>query len=40
MMNIRLTVGAEFSAALTPPIVASEDDSPHFAPLLVMRVGP
>ena len=40
MVNVRFAFGAEFAAPLTVPVVASENDRPHVAPMLFSRSGP
>jgi hypothetical protein len=39
MVNVRFTFGAEFAAAFTAPIIASENDRPYVAPMLFSRLG-
>jgi hypothetical protein len=39
MVNVGLSLGAHFAAALTGATVAGEDDSPHGAPPLKVRWG-
>jgi hypothetical protein len=39
MVNVRFAFGAEFAAASASPVVASEHDRPHLAPMLFSRIG-
>jgi hypothetical protein len=39
MVNVRFAFGAEFAAASASPVVASENDRPHLAPMLFSRIG-
>jgi hypothetical protein len=40
MVNVRFPLGAELSTLLTTPVVASENDGPHLAPMPMGRIRP
>jgi hypothetical protein len=39
MVNVRFTFGAELTALLTTPVIASEHNGPNFAQMLCTRIG-